>query len=544
MLWLNTLRHLQARQIMRRPVAKLRRRIPARPMVDGARLREDYLQRRTFFPAQPRRISQGNFVFAGIAHPLTMPLRWHDRTKPKLWLYNLHYLDYLAELPGDLAAQVLDDWIDCNVDSRHDGWDPYPVSRRVVSVLRWMIQREMPAPSPRWLASLYAQARHLAANLEYHLMANHLAENARALIHAGLAFRGWEAERWLGVGRAIMREQMREQVLADGGHFERSPMYHSIVLEGLLDLINFGVRLDPAFLDELSATAERMLAHLKRVTHPDGGIALLNDSAHDIAPEPRELIAYANRLGLSSDEDREHGWARASGLVFARDLADGHYVVADLGPIGPDYQPGHAHADTLGFELSLFGHRVAVDSGVSDYAPSPSRRRARSTMAHNTVVVDGVDQSEMWSAFRVGRRAYPFGQTFRAIHNVVKFGASHKGYLRLPSPCVHRRQFRWRRDALSISDQLLGRGTHRVQSLLHLHPTIRGERISPTELRLCDSGGREIALLRARGERSDWRCSEGVYSPTLGAEIPNQVWSLELAARLPIKLGYELTWRE
>jgi len=542
LLWLNTLRYLQARQILRRPVAKLRRHIPARPIVEGGRLRSDYRARRTYFPRQPARISDNNFVFSGISYPLLNSAIWQDPTKPKLWLYNVHYLDYLSELPDDLAVRVVEDWIERNSDSRQAGWDPYPVSRRLVSLLRWIIQRQG-EPRPRWLASIYAQARHLAGNIEYHLMANHLLENARALICAGLAFEGSEAERWLTTGRAIMREQLGEQVLADGGHFERSPMYHSIVLEGLLDLINFGDRLDRDFANDLSRTARKMLAHLERVLHPDGQIALLNDSAHDIAPAPDELIAYGRRLGLLSGGDQAQGWARDSGLAFARDQARGHYVVADLGPIGPDYQPGHAHADTLSFELSLFGRRVVVDSGVSDYAPSAARCRARSTLAHNTVVVDQADQSEMWSAFRVGRRAYPFGQCFRALQGTVSFSASHKGYLRLPAPCVHRRQFRWRSGALSVTDQIIGRGRHQAQSLLHLHPEVRGELSGPTELRLSGSDGRELAILRARGA-SLWECSEAVYSPALGVEIPNQVWSLKVAARLPIRISYELSWRE
>ncbi len=544
MLWLNTLRHLRARQILSRPVAKLRRHIAARPIVEGARLRGNYRALRTYFPRQPTHISNSNFVFSGIACPLLSNTIWQAPAKPKLWLYNVHYLEYLPELPDALAVRVLEEWIERNLDTRHAGWDPYPVSRRLVSVLRWIERREG-EPRPRWLESLYAQARHLAANLEYHLMANHLLENARALVCAGLAFQGAEAERWLATGRAIVREQLSEQVLADGGHFERSPMYHSIVLEGILDLINFGDRIDPHFLDELRGAARKMIAHLERVIHPDGQIALLNDSAHDVAPSPGELIAYGRRLGLSSDGsgERAQGWARDSGLAFARDHERGHYVIADLGPIGPDYQPGHAHADTLSFELSLFGRRVVVDSGVSDYAPSAARRRARSTLAHNTVVVDQTDQSEMWSAFRVGRRAYPFGQRFRALQGRVSFSGSHQGYLRLPAPCVHRRRFRWRGGSLAVTDQIVGRGEHHAQSLLHLHPEVRGELFSPTELRLSGADGRELATIRAYGG-ARWECSEAAYSPALGVEIPNQAWSLKVAARLPIHMSYEISWRE
>ena len=542
LLWLNTIRYLQPGQILRRPIAKVRRKIQTAPMAPRCWLRGDYRDRRTYFPRQPTRISNGNFTIAGLSCALLSEAFWRDRTKSQLWLYNVHYLDYLTELPDELAVRVVDDWIDRNGDSRQLGWDPYPVSRRLVSLLRWMTQRRS-EPRPRWLCSIYAQARHLAGNLEYHLMGNHLLENARALICAGLTFEGPEPARWLATGRAIMREQLREQVLPDGGHFERSPMYHSIVLEGLLDLINFGARLDAGFVEELKGSARVMLRHLERLLHPDGQIALLNDSAHEIAPGPAELFGYGRRLGLRWGGGEPYGWARDSGLAFVRDKFRGHYVAADLGPIGPDYQPGHAHADTLSFELSLFGRRIVVDSGISDYAASAARRRARSTGAHNTVAVDETDQSEMWSAFRVGRRAYPFKQFFHGACGTVRFSASHDGYLRLPAPCVHRRDFRWRRGALSVADRIIGVGEHQAQSLLHLHPDVRSELRSPTEIRLSASDGAELATVRAQGALG-WQRSEAAYSPMLGIEVPNEVWSLKVTGSLPIQLGYELSWRE
>ena len=80
-------------------------------------------------------------------------------------------------------------------------------------------------------------------------------------------------------------------------------------------------------------------------------------------------------------------------------------ALLDVAPVGPDYLPGHAHADTLSFELSLFGQRVLVNSGTSQYEAGPERSRQRGTAAHNTVIVDGHDSSEVWAGFRVARRA-------------------------------------------------------------------------------------------------------------------------------------------
>ena len=82
-------------------------------------------------------------------------------------------------------------------------------------------------------------------------------------------------------------------------------------------------------------------------------------------------------------------------------------MLIDVAKIGPDYLPGHAHADTLSFELSLYGKRLLVNSGISRYGTSLIRQFERSTEAHNTVAIDNKNSSEVWSGFRVARRAYP-----------------------------------------------------------------------------------------------------------------------------------------
>ena len=83
---------------------------------------------------------------------------------------------------------------------------------------------------------------------------------------------------------------------------------------------------------------------------------------------------------------------------------DGTYIICDAGPLGPDYQPGHAHCDIGSFEMSLSGQRFITDTGVFHYLDTPQRRRSRSTAAHNVLAPEGVEQAEIWSAFRVGDR--------------------------------------------------------------------------------------------------------------------------------------------
>ena len=93
-----------------------------------------------------------------------------------------------------------------------------------------------------WLKSLYEQALWLEKNIEYHLLANHYFKNGKALIFAGMYIAGQDAERWLKKGRQIIASELEEQILPDGGHFERSPMYHAMILEDCLDILTWGWR--------------------------------------------------------------------------------------------------------------------------------------------------------------------------------------------------------------------------------------------------------------------------------------------------------------
>ena len=139
----------------------------------------------------------------------------------------------------------------------------------------------------------------MSKNIEWHLLGNHLFSNGKALIFAGLYFDGPAPRDWLTTGLDILSREIREQILPDGGQFELSPMYHSLALEDILDLVNisraFPDRIDEEFASLLVQTAERMLGWLSAMTHADGEIALLNDSAFGIAPAPAQLVRYASR---------------------------------------------------------------------------------------------------------------------------------------------------------------------------------------------------------------------------------------------------------
>lgn len=430
----------------------------------------------------PSMLEAETFRFLNVTGSLRTAVDWDDPARLRLWRYNLHYFDDLTAEGADARAEwhrtLIARWVRENSPGVGTGWESYPTSLRIVNWIKWALNaqaRGEPALDAPALDSLVAQTRWLRKRLEIHLLGNHLWANAKALAFAGVFFAGAEAEHWLRKGLAILERELSEQILPDGGHFERSPMYHAILLEDVLDLINLaGLYSDcfvPALRARLRDTATRMLRWLRVMTHPDGKIALFNDAVFEIAPDYTALTEYARRLAVPAEEGGlgaiealpESGYVR---LQNARAV-----VICDVAPVGPDYLPGHAHADTLSFELSLDGRRILVNGGTSTYEPNSERQRQRGTAAHNTVVIDGQDSSEVWGGFRVARRARPFGVCWGEEDGRPWLEGAHDGYRRWPRCVTHHRRWVLRPDGLTIEDRVEGR--YRTASLLlHVHPEV------------------------------------------------------------------------
>ena len=407
LLLFHTLRYLKPVQILNR----VWRKVPSRPCHDAA-LEPCGGKAAAEFPRFIR-VWDGatGFTFLNETHALASAADWNNGDWKKLWLYNLHYFDCLRQegVTDVKCAELMLRWIAENPAGKGNGWEPYPVSLRVANWIKFLIAAKGISDVQRREIdrSLALQVRWLAKRLEYHLLANHLLANAKALVFAGLYFGGKnrEARKWLGKGMAIYRRELPEQVLADGVHFERSAMYHSIILEDVLDCLNMaaGFGADAALFRDF---AGRMLGGLDLLTGPDGRIALFNDAAYGIALDPAVLRAYAERLGVAAAQRTAQTAASVQkGSGFVRMAAGTWTLIAKCGEIGPSYQPGHAHADSLTFELWHGAEKVVTDTGTDRYVIDEERKRQRGTAAHNTVVIGEANSSEVWAGHRVGRRA-------------------------------------------------------------------------------------------------------------------------------------------
>lgn len=403
---------------------------------------------------------------------------WDVPGRSRLWLYNLHYFDDL-NAEGALKRvkwhrDLMNRWVDENPPGAGIGWEPYPTSVRIVNWVKWAQAGNALDDAAR--ESVAVQTRWLSGRLETHLLGNHLFANAKALVFAGCYFEGAEAQCWLERGMRLLMREIPEQILPDGGHFERSPMYHALALEDILDLINLARGCPDPFgswagaVSDWPDVAKRMGHWLSAMCHPDGEIAFFNDGATGVAPRPDRLKEYAGRLGVDWDEPSGGVvWLKESGYV--RVQRGGAVLFVDVAPIGPAYLPAHAHADTLTFELSVQGHRVVVNPGTSCYGQGPQRSRERGTAAHNTVEVDGQNSSEVWAGFRVARRAHPFDVDVRAEDDAIRISGAHDGYRRLPGKVIHRRSWKFQDGRLEVADFLEGRVSHAVTHI-HFHPAV------------------------------------------------------------------------
>jgi uncharacterized heparinase superfamily protein len=440
--------------------------------------------------ASRRMLATGEFTFLNQTVSCDGSVPWNDCHYAKLWLYHLNYFDFLNVgfvLPDekpilDRALEFALDWRQHNTQGTEVGWEPYPLSIRIINWLKFLTRHgrslESLGEGRRMgilLESLGTQVATLEHRLEKDLLGNHLLKNIQALLFAGALLETPDSTRWWTTGEGLLEQELSEQILPDGGHFERSPMYHSKVLEDLAE-----IRLLCAFTgrslhcsDLLSRKIRSMGQFLKGILHPDGEIPLFNDSVLGGARSPNELLAMAEASDIQCPESEAYVTLfRDTGYGVVGKPESRSSLIFDCGPLGPDYQPGHGHCDVLSYELSLHGQRVVVDTGVSTYEPGLERHYERSTAAHNTLCIDGEEQAEIWASFRVGRRPRVgriSGGSDGAFHFV---SGKHNAYGR--HGVVHARKIVLRApDSWIVADLMRGNGTHCVESFLHFHPLVR-----------------------------------------------------------------------
>lgn len=404
---------------------------------------------------------QQQFEFLNLSKKFETTIDWNYAPFGKLWTYNLTYFDFLNQDCFDKhdGIRLMRDFVN-QIEQIKDGLEPFPISLRAMNWIKFLSHHDIKDQTLD--DSLYAQYQILSENIEYHLLGNHLLENGFALLFGAYYFQDNEL---FNQAQCILEQELQEQILSDGGHFELSPMYHQIMLFRVLDCINLiqnnqrqNYWIDLELLQLLIEKAELMLGWLREVTYCDGTIPMVNDSAAGIAPASYDLFAYAEQLEV--EPKKVH--LNASGY---RKIKHANYeAFIDVGEVGASYLAGHAHADTFNFELKIDKKPFIVDTGTSTYQINQVRAFERSTAAHNCVVVQEESSSEVWGGFRVANRA----KITHLEESLPYIKATHNGYR--SHHTYHTRTFLFTESEVIISDLL----TNQQEGVfyLHFHPSI------------------------------------------------------------------------
>ena len=345
--------------------------------------------------------------------------KWEFTNRSPLWNYHLHYFEYgfsLIEAYRKTGARayanklksIIESWIKWNPQKNGGpGWAPYTISMRLTNWMSFytLLSEEWEqdeAFCEQITSSIYEQYVYLSRHLEKDIMGNHYLENLKALILCSVFF-GDDAV--LRCSIRVFKEQCKEQILHDGMHFERSPMYHKMMLEAVL---RTAVALRGAgrpnkeiesYLPVMVDAAYSLEEGLER-------LPLFNDCGDNMAKSLQALcLAAENHFGIvpqSRAQLPDSGY-----YIFKQGSLK---LIVNAGQPCPPHVSGHAHCDAMSFELFQNGKPLLVNCGTYGYQ-CEERVFFRSTAAHNTVMADDTEQSQCWGVFRLAKRAW-----VRVIH--------------------------------------------------------------------------------------------------------------------------------
>lgn len=469
----HTLRYLRFKQLYFRGYYLIRNRFFKKDYKKTLNRTVELLKWKNSFLYTDSYKNENVFNFLNLSHTFNSEIDWNHNAFGKLWTYNLNYFDFLNQqnISSEEGLSLIEEYVK-NDTVLKDGKEPYPISIRGINWIKFLSKHSISNPEINQV--LYNHYEILLNNLEYHLLGNHLLENGFSLFFGAYYFKD---EVMYLKATAILKEELTEQILNDGGHFELSPMYHQIILHRLLDcisLVELNSWKEDGIVLFLKEKALKMSSWLQQVTFFDGNIPMVNDSAYGIAPTSKQLFDYAKQLGLN--------WNKVMLLDSGyRKFAQSNYeLFVDVGNVGPNYQPGHAHSDTFNFELYVLGNPIIVDTGTSTYEKNELRQEERETAAHNTVKIGNQEQSQVWGGFRVAKRAKV--NILEETKSQVK--AIHNGYSSIG--VKHTRSFASEASQIVIEDSINKEIQQEQTAFFHFHPSVKQIKILENSVKLSE----------------------------------------------------------
>lgn len=428
---------------------------------------------------------------------------WTDQSHGRLWNYNLQYAGFLLQ---DNPGQKIKSELICHLyEQLFRGTvppEPYPASLRSMNVIRWLsgaIKNGF-QPSEALKTGLVSELHFIAGHPEYHLLGNHLLENAFALLMGGYFL---NQQNLITKAEEIFQTELTEQFLEDGAHFERSVMYHQVMTARLIEAASYLPEDTP-----LSVTMQEMipqtLSWLRGMTFQNGDIANFNDCTYTTSHQSQPIFDAAKSHDYTPGNQPtfiDSGFRKLKNATFE--------LIAAIGGMEPDYLPAHIHADTFSFILHVQGQPVVADPGISLYEAGPQRILERSTPYHNTVTRNELNTADVWHSFRAGRRPRITVLTDEPAN--VRASLTCKPFSE--KPFTHTRQFSLHADSLEIADTV--GGSDKVTGRMNLHPGVLVQQ--QTENMIVLTGGLKITF-------------ENVQKLEIVEYLFNETWNKQEAA--------------
>jgi len=415
------------------------------------------------------------FEFINEVANYTHGVNWNEEKFGGLWLDHLHYFRYLELLSNNreevqAGYRLIRDWKSHRLNVSKAFWPAYNASERAFCMGRWLLINKSYLDQGQCddlLNIIYQDIDFVNNNLEWNLNGNHLLKNIAAVWWGCYLFDEQYTAKWRATIDKHLKDIVKNQILSDGLHYEKSPLYHQLALIDFLDILVL-MPVESIEFTYLSELVEKMYSAFKLFIHPDGKSCLFGDSSANLSAPANTVLGFCYKfLGDSrvASELQEGGYYQLS-------TDDEFYIIADAGNLGPDEQMGHAHSDMLHFEMSYLGQRVLVEGGTSSYYHEVRRPYERSTQAHNTVSINGDSQCQNWSSFRVAQRGYCSVTHYSKNNDESVLEAQHDGFKRVYG-VTHRRKFSYQTGLFIITDNfdldssIRSKNVNGIDSFLH-----------------------------------------------------------------------------
>ena len=428
------------------------------------------------------KIQNGNYFFNFLNHEKVFKktIDWHPKDKKhgtRLWLLNLHYMEYLQSIESESIKKIILSWVSDNPPFEKeywkDSWNSYALSIRVVTWMKVLANLSTNAKNKELKLinnSLYAQLRFLSKNLEFDIEGNHIVKNAKALLWGSNYFESKESSKWQLKGENLVNYILESQILNDGMHYELSPSYHCQVFIDLIECSQF-IK-NETLKKSLDKKLKKMAKCLFNLIHPDGKISLFNDGGYDMALDPHECLNFYKANSNSVDFKKEKIFKNGGYVGYnTNDI----YCLMDFADFAAKNLPAHGHSDALSFELSVGNERFFIDPGVFEYNDTKLREISRATESHNTLTINNQNQSEIWGSFRAGRRADVIEKKFHSENGKHYFHGAHNGYKKIWGGQIHSRTFIFSKNKLRILDNVRGDKAKSIRAIFILSPFIKVE---------------------------------------------------------------------